>query len=142
MKKTIIALALSFYSLFANAEWNLQLHGFSHHFTEYAKPWNENNYGLGIRKDFNEDFSVQAGFYKNSEWKQTEYLIGEWHPLNYKGWSVGAFAGYGSGYRLTKVIGGGLLRYSFSDYNVTFRAVPKVNKEGSAVIAVEAGVSF
>ena len=143
MKKYIIAVLLSLFSMLAQADWNLQVHGFSKHATERSVgAWNENNYGLGLRKDFNSDFSVQVGTYKNSDWRRTNYAIAEWHPLNYKGFSAGAFAGYGSGYTFTKIVGGALVRYSFLDYNVTVRAVPKVNKEGSAVVAIEAGVKF
>ena len=65
--------------------WHINLHTVSHHFSErqHGKKWNEENLGLGLRREFSNDFSVQAGFYRNSIDRWSTYAIGEYTPLTF-----------------------------------------------------------
>ncbi len=84
----------------AAGEWHLNLHTVSHHFSErkHGKTWNEENLGLGIRREFSSNLSVQAGFYRNSIDRWSTYAIGEYTPLTFGNLHSGVFAGLRTNY--------------------------------------------
>lgn len=122
---------------------SLQLHGLSTHaesrgaYDRSGQPWNERNYGLGLRYTVSPEWSVQAGAYRNSINRNTVYAIATYTPLNLGPLRVGVFGGLASGYS-APVIGGLALEAG----PVTFRVVPKVKGHTPFVVAVEYGIPF
>lgn len=118
------------------------LHTVSHHFSErqHGKKWNEENLGLGIRREFSSDFSVQAGFYRNSIDRWSTYAIGEYTPLTLGNLHSGVYAGLRTNYtRPVMAAAGALVRWQGERYSVTVRAAPKTCGQCSAFIALEFG---
>lgn len=93
--------------------WHLQLHGLSKHSDEKAVgKWNERNWGTGVRYQHNPTWGVQGGTFRNSYDRQSAYAIVDYTPLLGERVSIAA------------------------------RIIPKVRKEHTAVIALEAGWRF
>jgi len=122
--------------------WHINLHTVSHHFSErqHGKKWNEENLGLGLRREFSNDFSVQAGFYRNSIDRWSTYAIGEYTPLTFGNLHSGVYAGLRTNYtRPVMAAAGALVRWQGERYSVTLRAAPKTCGQCSAFIALELG---
>lgn len=131
----------------AASDFHVQVHGLSYH-TERTQAngdkWNERNYGLGLRYQVNDAWDVQAGAFKNSQFKTSAYAIATWLPVEVtKELRAGMFGGVVNGYRLNDgraVPAGGLAaRYQAERLSVTWRFVPKHPKTDSAVISIELG---
>lgn len=122
--------------------WHLQLHGLSKHSDEKAVgKWNERNWGAGVRYQHSPTWGVQGGTFRNSYDRQSVYAIVDYTPL--LGGSVGVFGGVASGYKNEgPLIGGLLLRWQGERVSISARIIPKVRKEHTAVIALEAGWRF
>ncbi|MDN5505499.1 MAG: hypothetical protein L0H10_17050 [Comamonas sp.] len=126
----------------AAGAWHINLHTVSHHFSErkHGKTWNEENLGLGIRREFSSNFSVQAGFYRNSIDRWSTYAIGEYTPLTFGNLHSGVYAGLRTNYtRPVMAAAGALVRWQGERYSVTVRAAPKTCGQCSAFIALEFG---
>lgn len=126
----------------AAGAWHINLHTVSHHFSERkrGKTWNEENLGLGIRREFSSNFSVQAGFYRNSIDRWSTYAIGEYTPLTFGNLHSGVYAGLRTNYtRPVMAAAGALVRWQGERYSVTVRAAPKTCGQCSAFIALEFG---
>ena len=126
----------------SSGAWHINLHTVSHHFSErkHGKTWNEENLGLGIRREFSSDFSVQAGFYRNSIDRWSTYAIGEYTPLAFGNFHSGVYAGLRTNYsRPVMAAAGALVRWQGERYSVTVRAAPKICGQCSAFIALEFG---
>lgn len=74
----------------------LNLGGPSHH-VDREHPWNEKNYGLGLRYEYDDVHSIAAGFYRNSLRNTTYYAAIPYMPLKYEGLSAGFAAGVVAG---------------------------------------------
>ena len=163
-----IILALLFLPVFAQAgEWGLQVHIASRHFIarDYFQ-WNEGNPGIGIRYSFDRDWAVQAGRYLNSYSlpgydAYTNYVAADYTPWHHQAFSLGGYAGVGSGYDepmfyapngQPQVVNGkpviqrfnerpliaaaGLIgRWDYGKFNITVRINP-------AMTAIETGFKF
>ena len=126
----------------AAGAWHINLHTVSHHFSErkHGKTWNEENLGLGIRREFSSNFSVQAGFYRNSIDRWSTYAIGEYTPLTFGNLHSGVYAGLRTNYTSpVMAAAGALVRWQGERYSVTVRAAPKTCGQCSAFIALEFG---
>lgn len=107
------------------------------------KEWNQRNKGFGIEWRQSDDLSFQIGSYDNSEWKHSKYAFIQYLPIEYKGFYTGVFGGYVSGYELTNVAAGLMVRYKVDRVVFTTRFVPKVDKRmGSSVFGFEVGYNF
>lgn len=140
----VAALAAAILSPAANAQssWHLQLHTVSHHLNDRAngREWNENNAGIGVRRDFGPDWSAQVGAYRNSIDKTSAYALAEWTPLQVGQLSAGAFAGIRTNYtKPVQPAAGALVRWQGEQASITVRLSPKAGNTGSAVIALELG---
>lgn len=123
-------------------EFHLQFHGLSKHWgPKPANGWNEKNWGLGLRYQFNPEWGIQGGFYDNSHGRNTNYLIADWTPiLNGR---FGLFAGLASGYDPKyPVVGGLMYREQIGRASVTLRVIPRVAEDRAGVVAIEAGWRF
>ncbi len=85
--------------------WSLDLNLASIHTEAWARhALNQRNLGLGLTARFSPDWSVSAGWYRNSYRRGSTYLLAAWTPLHASlpaGWSLaaGATGGLDSGYR-------------------------------------------
>lgn len=133
-------------ALHAEETWSLNLHTFSHHFSERAhgKTWNGTNPGLGLRRDFGNDFSIQAGFYKNSLSKWSTYAIAEYSPLSVGSFDAGLFAGIRTHYKKpVEFAGGALVRWRVTEHiEITGRLSPKTCSYCSGFVSAELGWKF
>ena len=68
----------------------------SYHF-DRSKDYNERNLGLGLEHRSG-DWSVSAGFYRNSFDRHTNYLLASYTPLDIGGWQLGGVVGGVTGY--------------------------------------------
>jgi len=140
-----LLILLALWAPLANAQepsWHLQLHGLSKHSDEKAVgKWNERNGGAGVRYQHSQTWGLQGGTFRNSYDRQTVYAIVDYTPL--LGGSVGLFGGVATGYvNEGPLIGGLLLRWQGERVSISARIIPKVRKEHTAVIALEAGWRF
>ena len=144
---TVLALALiAFSGAAAAGDFSVIAHGASHHFSERAHgaAWNEKNVGLGLRYAFDADLSVQTGIYRNSEFKNSAYLLSDYTPLHIGPVSIGGFAGVASGYaaRAVQPVAGAVARVTYQRVSLAVRAAPKSGVGGSAVVSAELAISF
>lgn len=140
----LAALLLCATSAFAG-EWHLQLHGVSTHDKPRANgmPWNEKNHGAGVRYQFNYTWGVQAGGYRNSYDRNSEYLMAQYTPLALGPVRAGVFAGYLTGYGFSVPAGAGVMATWQRDrLSITARYVPKVKKGHASMLAAEIGLRF
>ena len=98
--KMLFALLLFVVSTLTSAETYLQLNGTSIH----SKPgFNAANYGAGLEHDLNNDWSVAAGWYRNSEWNGSTYGYVRYAVYKDGPWDIGIGAGAVTGYTSYKV---------------------------------------
>lgn len=149
MNKTKIGLMaiLTMAALNASAQesWHLIVHTYSHHFSERKskKPWNEENFGLGVRRDFNEQWSAQAGFFKNSYDRWSTYAIADYQPLSYGPFQAGVFAGVRTNYsRPVLPAAGAVVRWQGEVFSATVRAAPKISGTSPGLVTLELGMRF
>lgn len=146
MIRFLSALILMFIVSIANAgELHLQLHGISQHDKPRTngKPWNEKNYGAGLRYQFDEDWGVQGGAYRNSYDRQSKYLMLQYTPLHLGAVHVGTFAGYVDGYGLDYPLGAGVMATVQGDrLSLTARLVPKTKWGHATALSLELGFRF
>lgn len=120
----------------------------SYHTEAWARrDLNQVNPGVGLEYQASPDWSVAAGFYKNSYRRQTAYLLGVWTPLRCDlpaglTASAGFAAGLVSGYRRPEVpteplAGGAVLRLRTAHgFGINLLAVPNT-QSGSGFIGLQ-----
>lgn len=124
---------------------HLVLHGLSYHLHQRpsGKAWNELNAGVGLRQDWGNGLSTQAGLYRNSIDRSSLYGLVDYTPLALGPLRLGGFAGLATGYSSElRVVGGGVVRLQGERVSLTLRAIPKVSGNKSASTALELGWSF
>ena len=109
-----------------------------------AEQYNALNLGAGLRAETSPDFAVQAGFYKNSVRRNSQYIAADWTPLSFYGLKAGAFAGVVNGYPRFNEGGiapaAGLSLRKPTDWgNVVIRFIPPCPKT-VGVFAIEIGM--
>lgn len=147
--KYLIAFVFAFLS-FTQAiagDWTVNVSVASWHPDKYTgtkfDKWNQVNPGIGLQYNLSKDFSIQAGFYKNSEYNTTKHLIAQYQPFHITNTSFGAFIGPGTGYSVSKVIGGLMLQHELDNLVLGVRYIPKISsKQGSAAFGFEVGYNF
>lgn len=168
----IAALGILFAAQASAADYGIQVHGVSHHFSKRNLPsgenWNEQNFGVAFVR-YADDISYQIGAYKNSLSTSQASFYARYAIVNYtlferRGehtYKLGAFAGVVDGYPLIKhwrdssvrsvqktgvaPALGLFARVDLQDTNITARLTPKRTSsraQGSAVVSVEGGISF
>ncbi len=109
-------------------DWHLVVHVRSWHASQpEGAPWNEANWGLGVRRDLSADWSVQAGAFRNSLKKHSAYAVADWAPWRHGAWSLGGSAGliaggYEEAYKPAVGVFG---RVQLGDVGATLRLFPK-----------------
>lgn len=141
MKKLALILALLATNASAQTYPLTEIHvsGLTHHFQarKNGKEWNEQAIqGVGIRHAFNEDWSIQADYAKDSLFRQSLYGSADWTPVGTQTVRFGGFAGL----RYTKdgVMGqgGAIVRYQAPTWSIAFKAWPTGKSSGGYVVQV------
>ena len=157
MHKTLIAAAIAAAIIATPAiasaaqatRWSLDLNLASIHTEAWARhDLNQRNEGLGATANFNLDWSLSAGWYRNSYRRTSAYLLANWTPLHLPlrgGWSLGAgaTAGLDSGYRSSELatqplVAAALLRViAPAGWAVDLTAVPNAPGRRSGFIGMQ-----
>ena len=142
MHKTLITAAVILAALAApvaasaSPTYTLDVNLASVHTERWARhDLNQRNLGLGATVHFTQDWSVSAGWYRNSYRRGSAYALVNWTPWHVSlpaGWSIaaGATAGLDSGYRSSELatqplVAAGLLRViAPAGWAVDLTAVP------------------
>ncbi len=108
--KFLIGIALALFALTAQAQsrTGLVFSTVSKHFGGDGVPCNysetgketlrEHNPGVGLRVELDRKIALEAGYYKNSAWKDTFYTLSKWTPLDYGVARFGLAGGIATGY--------------------------------------------
>lgn len=112
--------------------------------------FNEVNPGVAIRAEFDQDWSVQGGVYKNSYYKTTLYGVVQYTPLHVAGVRLGGFVGLGTGYTAHSaanvgpfsLLGGAVAIAQVGNASVAVRVVPKLSSGTTGVRTLELGYRF
>lgn len=130
-------------SKFPHNVW-VNIGGVSHHF-DRSKNFNENNFGIGIEYELNEDVAFAVGQYKNSIRNASHYAAIAYTPLHAGPVSLGVAAGTVDGYYFNN---GGcipmampMLTYETKHFGVNALYVPKM-KDISSVVALQFKARF
>ncbi len=145
----IAALATPAIAAAAPARWTLDVNIGSVHTERWARhSLNQHNLGLGLTAHINRDWSVSAGWYRNSYRRGSTYLLAAWTPLHASlpaGWSLaaGGTAGLDSGYRSDELatqplVAAALLRViAPAGWSVNLTAVPNAPGRRSGFIGMQ-----
>lgn len=109
---------------------------------------NQRNLGAGVTAHFSRDWSVSAGWYRNSYRRTSAYELVNWTPLHWSlpaGWSLaaGGTAGLDSGYRRDELateplVAAALLRViAPAGWSVNLTAVPNAPGRRSGFIGMQ-----
>jgi len=128
-------------------EWHGVLHCLSKHSTDvsrHGKPWNERNFGLGIRYEQSVDWSYQVGAYHNSEWHTSVYGLVDWTPIEIAALRLGVSAGVVTGYETAPVVPAATLvaRLQAKRVSIVVRYLPPISPKLTSVAAVELAWRF
>ena len=152
--KTLIAVALAA-ALAAPAiasattSYTLDVNLASLHTERWARhDLNQRNLGAGITAQLTPNWSVSAGWYRNSYRRGSAYALVNWTPLHWSlpaGWSLaaGATAGLDSGYRTNEIatqplVAAGLLRLiAPAGWSINLTAVPNAPGRRSGFIGMQ-----
>ena len=145
--KLIIALLLLVSMPTWAGEWHGVLHGLSKHSTDvsrHGKPWNERNFGLGIRYEQSADWSYQGGAYHNSERHTSVYGLVDWTPIEIAALRLGVSAGVVTGYETAPVVPAATLvaRLQAKRVSIVVRYLPPISPKLTSVAAVELAWRF
>ena len=137
----------------ANApRWSLDVNLASVHTEAWARrDLNQHNLGLGATVHFAPNWSVSAGWYRNSYRRGSTYALVNWTPLHWNlpaGWRIaaGATAGLDSGYRSSELatqplVAAGLLRViAPQGWSMNLTAVPNAPGRRSGFIGMQVSV--
>lgn len=129
MKILLIALGILFFSC-VKAETYLQVNGASVH----DKPgFNGFNYGAGIEQTVTEDWTVAAGWYRNSEYRGSTYGYARYSLYKNGPWDIGVGAGVVTGYNSYKVAPMAFPEVCYG--YLCAIAIPQVNANGANALA-------
>jgi len=108
-----------------------------------AKHCNWFTKGLGIEKSVSESWRIAAGYYDNSNCRDSFYLAGAWLPLRLGDLRLGVIGGGVTGYRAPILPAGGLVAaYEPGKYGVNVIFIPPAGESGQGVIWLQANLAF
>lgn len=129
------------------ADYSLVVHGLSRHATTHdpdtGKRWREVNPGLGLRIGLSDELSAQAGAYRNSQNRNSAYLIADYLPIEISGVRFGGALGLATGYRVSPVmpVAAFVARWQTdAAVSITLRFVPPKVPKVTSVVAIEIGI--
>lgn len=138
MIKFIATTILIFFILPVQAETALEIHGLSKHYGTSQK-FNEKNIGIGLT--FNK---LSIGTYKNSLYKQSNYIAYELPKVFYKNIHFGLDVGLVTGYNgsVAPLVLPAVTIDTFGKTFLKFRVLPAIGDITPAVASVSAGIKF
>ena len=77
--------------------WQLQTGGLSYHIPR-GHEFNEVNLGLGLEYRWTEHTAVSFGFFRNSNNRNSRYVLAQYHPWEFNGVRFGVTGGIVNGY--------------------------------------------
>lgn len=100
--------------------------------------FNEANYGFGAEYAVTKDWAVAGGFFRNSEYTNSNYLVASYQPLDFFGFRLGVLGGVMDGYHGPQDKYKGkpftvfmpVLSYEKGNFGVNMMVVPSVNVNG------------
>jgi hypothetical protein len=98
MKKLFLMAALTVPSISHAGELWLTSGEVSRHVNESKHNYRQNNSGVGLEYDENENLSYVAGWYNNSIHRETIYVGGTYAPIHLGGLKLGAMGAIATGY--------------------------------------------
>lgn len=154
MRKTLITAALvaalaAPVAASATTSFTLDVNLASVHTERWARrDLNQRNLGLGATARFSPDWSISAGWYRNSYRRGSTYLIANWTPLHVSlplHWSLaaGVTAGLDSGYRSSELateplVAAALLRLiAPAGWSIDLTAVPNAPRDKSGFVGMQ-----
>lgn len=145
-----VAVALALAPVIASAAtYSLDVNLASYHTEGWARrQLNQHNLGAGVTAQIDRNWSVSAGWYRNSYRRGSTYLLASWTPLHASlpaGWSLaaGATAGYDSGYRSSEIatapwVAAALVRViSPRGWSINFDGVPNAPGGRSGFVGMQ-----
>jgi hypothetical protein len=110
-------------------DWHLVLHAHSWHASHPpGTRWNEDNWGLGLRRELGPDWAWQVGAYRDSLKKTSTYVLADWTPWRFDSLVIGGGVGLitGGGYEdSVKPAAELVVRYQLERLSATIRVFPK-----------------
>jgi hypothetical protein len=99
--KLLLIVILSFYLSAVTGQTFVQVNGVSLH---DQSGFNGLNYGAGIEQTVAKQWSVAAGWYYNSEYRNSTYAYGRYAVWQSEMWNVGVAVGAVTGYQSATVL--------------------------------------
>ncbi len=133
----------------AATTFSLDVNIASYHLERWARrELNQHNEGLGLTARFTPDWSISAGWYRNSYRRTSAYALANWTPWHWSlpaGWSLaaGVTAGLDSGYRRDELateplVAAGLVRViAPKGWSINLTAVPNTPGRRSGFIGAQ-----
>lgn len=113
-----------------HAETYVQINGFSAH---DRSGYNSFNYGAGLEQTVSPDWTVAAGWYRNSEYSGSAYAYGRYAVYKKDSWDIGIAVGAVTGYQRARVVP---MVFPEACYGwVCVLAAPRVESTGANVVA-------
>ena len=144
MKKLAPILALLATNASAYPLTEVHVSGLTHHFQDRknGKEWNEQVIqSAGLRKAYNDTWSVQADYAKDSLFRHSVYGSADWTPVGTSSVRVGGFAGLRYNNDGVMWQAGGIVRYQAESWSIAFKAWPTVGKSSGGYV-VQVGRVF
>lgn len=129
MTKKLLAAVLSIFILPTQAQTYLQVNGASLH---DQSGYNGFNPGLGIEQSVTENWAMAAGWYYNSEYRNSAYAYGRYSFYRQGAWDAGIALGAVTGYRRASVVPMAFPEICYAW--LCAMAVPRIEATGSSVI--------
>ena len=137
--KKIVSVITLFFLLATNTQATtyLQINGVSFH---DSPGYNEFNYGAGIEQTVSDNWTIAAGWYRNSDYKGSVYTYGRYSFYKTESWDLGLGAGLVTGYKRMDV-----LPMVFPEACYVYVCgifLPKVSQEGANVLGIHLRIPF
>jgi hypothetical protein len=127
--KTFIVILFATWCNWSVAQTYVQINGVSVH---DQSGYNGFNYGGGIEQTVAQQFSVAAGWYRNSEYRGSAYAYGRYAVYKTNNWDAGIGLGVVTGYQRSSVLPMVLPELCYKWSCAVF--VPKVQKDSANAI--------
>lgn len=130
MKILFVILSVLFFNL-VSAETYLQINGTSLH----DRPgYNGLNYGGGVEHTVTKDWTMAAGWYRNSEYRGSAYAYGRYAFYKQDRWDIGVAVGAVTGYQRAMVLPMAFPEACYSWLCVI--ALPRIEATGANAVGV------
>lgn len=98
----------------------------SYHFNR-DKGYNERNLGVGLEYRLSDEWAIAGGFYRNSFYRHSNYVMGAYTPFEMGGWRAGGLFGIVTGYDSGPTpVALGLVTKGWGRFGINIVAVPSV----------------